>query len=477
MEAKSKKVNWKNLDVPIKREGKHITLPSDPADMPTEEAIEALKRKLEDENQEFDVFERFDAYPLDAAVAFVKAMQERYGWALSSNRMVETLFGQAEVKPDMVTVQTGPKPDDKMQVPIGAFQLPGVESPIEALINPGRRRETPFFFVRGTVKKKDQHIVLELVEIARRILRENSIYRGKALHLHVDDDGDLDQANPPTFIDLSGVNEEELILNETTRNLVDVALFTPMRETSKCLEHGIPLKRGILLEGPYGCGKTLTARLAAKVAEDNGWTFIMLNRVQGLEEALRFAERYQPAVVFAEDVDRIVNERDNKTNDLINTVDGVLSKDSKVITVLTTNHLDQIEPVMLRPGRLDAVISVHAPDADSVDKLIRYFARGLLEENDDLSQVCEQLAGQIPATIREVVERAKLGMIARGATSINHQDLVTSALGMTGHLEALNRQNTEETPADKLASGLKGVLSNGHGDMQQKVNDLHEAIC
>jgi SpoVK/Ycf46/Vps4 family AAA+-type ATPase len=70
--------------------------------------------------------------------------------------------------------------------------------------------------------------------------------------------------------------------------------------------HKVPLKRGVLLEGPYGTGKTLTAFVTAKKCVENGWTFIMLDRVAALKEALTFARMYAPAVVFAEDIDRSV---------------------------------------------------------------------------------------------------------------------------------------------------------------------------
>ena len=65
-EEKVKKVNWDKLDIGIEYEGRAIKLPGDPANMPTEKAIEALERKLADDNQVYDMEEVIDAYPLDA---------------------------------------------------------------------------------------------------------------------------------------------------------------------------------------------------------------------------------------------------------------------------------------------------------------------------------------------------------------------------------------------------------------------------
>ena len=79
--AKAAKVNWDRLDVDIVHDGRAITLPSDPGKMSLGKAIEALVRKQKDEEQAFSVHEVIDAFPLDGAVAFVKAMTKLYGWA------------------------------------------------------------------------------------------------------------------------------------------------------------------------------------------------------------------------------------------------------------------------------------------------------------------------------------------------------------------------------------------------------------
>src|SRR5690606_23078560 len=107
--------------------------------------------------------------------------------------------------------------------------------------------------------------------------------------------------------DLSKVDVKGLILREEVQQLVNISLLTPIQKTQQCRDNRIPLKRGILFYGPYGTGKTLTALVTAKHAVDNGWTYIMVNNVSALAATLTFARMFQPAVVFGEDIDRVID--------------------------------------------------------------------------------------------------------------------------------------------------------------------------
>src|SRR5690606_34759444 len=126
-------------------------------------------------------------------------------------------------------------------------------------------------------------------------------------------------------------------------------LLAPLLYTEACRRHKIPLKRGVLLEGPYGTGKTQTAYACALLATQNNWTFIYLDRVAALDEALVFARQYAPAVVFAEDIDRVTQgERSVEIDDVLNNLDGIDSKNTDIITILTSNHANNINKAMLR---------------------------------------------------------------------------------------------------------------------------------
>lgn len=454
-EAEKKKAEFfKHTDTDIKYEGKKIVLPGNPTNMPIDDAIDALERKKADLEQEMDTHEVIDAFPLDGAVAFVKALKELYGWANS----VPTPGFFGPQNPKMLTVETGL--NESVQVPWGKFQVPGVENKIG--ITNDDSPNGPVLIIYGTVRKREQHIIKEIADKTREILKTESIYRGKAVRLRVDSDGDLNLNIPPQFIDTSSAKPEELIMSREIEEQIETSLLTPIKHTKACVEHGIPLNRGVLLEGKYGTGKTMTAMMTGQTCEQNDWTFILLDNVKGLKEALLFAQRYQPAVVFAEDIDRIADSRDESGNDLLNTIDGALTKSAKVITCLTTNYVEKIHSAMLRPGRLDAVIRVTPPDGEAVGRLLRLYGRDLISADESLIEVGEHLQGNIPATIREVVERSKLGMLSRGDTSLTESDLLIAAKGMAHHLDLLNSGKEDEvSPEEALGKAFVELLQGG----------------
>lgn len=463
--ATEKKVDWNKENPDIEYVGSKITLPGDPGKMPLDDAIEALKRKKADEETILQAVETVDAHPMDGAVAFMKAMQRKYGW--SSPVPTPGMFGPTP--PTLLTVKTGPHKEDATQVIWGAFKLPGVENALETGAH--MKEGQPVFIIHGKVRRREMVVVKELAEITRDILKTESIYKGKAIRLKVDGDGNIQVKNPPDFLPTDYISPGELILNAGEAEQIDTALWVPIKHTAECVAARIPLKRGILLEGPYGCGKTMSGNVTSKICIENGWTFILLDDVGALKDALLFAQRYAPAVVFSEDIDRVIEQRDQRGNDLLNTIDGILAKDSKVITVLTTNFVEKLDRAMLRPGRLDSVISLRAPDAVSVQRLVHIYARKLLADGEDLSEVGEVLAGNIPATVREVVERSKLAMIGRKADHIQASHLLVAARGMQAHLDLLKEKPHSLSAAEALGIALREVVLDGRG---KKIDEIHQ---
>lgn len=463
------KVNRTVIEIAdINRHGEAINIPES---MTFRQAIEILQAWMVYEEQDVAINVRFDAFLLDGALALQKALAEKFGWV----NMVPTPGFWSDDPPAMISVATSPT--DSVQVPWGRLRVPG----INGFLNTGSTKTNDgrlVFVLGGIVKRKHERQVNEIVALTKLYLREQSIYKGKAIRLRfTDDDDDALEMPEPKFMDLSHVHEDELIFSASVHRAIHASLFTPITEAKRCRELGIPLKRGVLLAGDFGVGKTLAANVAAHKAQQSGWTFVYCERASELADIVRFAQQYTPAVVFCEDIDRVVSgERNVDMDDILAIVDGIDSKDTELMVVLTTNNVDEINQAMLRPGRLDAIINVTPPDAEAVVKLIKLYARGLLAEGEDFSEVGRKLEGKIPAVIRECVERSKLHALRLAAGDggihdhivITAEALIGAADEMTFALDLLAPKSKDEThpnvkAAEILADAISASNGNGHG--------------
>lgn len=461
-------------DKSIEWRGRGYILPAEPNEVSLEDAAKALAEKAKEEREPVRVYEQIDAMPWDGAQAFAKAIEFLFGWGIT--RPTPGFFGPNP--PVLRSIKTGPETTDVIQVLWGATEIPQLGCVLQTQID--FLDDRMVFCIGGTVPKGKRHYIEMLVNLTRIFATEQSIYKSKAIRMFVDEEGCLDFEREPEFLrpDLRIV--DQLVFTQRTQHQIETNLFTPIRYSETCRQMGIPLKRGILFEGPYGTGKSMTAKAVAALAVANGWTFIMINRVSGLQAVLDFAHRYAPVVVFAEDIDRAVEgqERNESIDDILNTLDGVQSKDHDVITILTSNHANKINQAMLRPGRLDAVISVDLPDADAAERLMRLYGGALLPTSTELTQAREALTGRIPAVIREAVERAKLTAIARTGgvpETLTDEDLVVAAETMRQHLDLLYADtNTTKNASEALGDALVSALTeqqNGHLDkLMQRVN-------
>lgn len=347
-------------------------------------AIDLLYRRAEYLDAKVDILEKFDVFPFDGAYALSQVIIERYGWA--EGKSIRSMFG--EKKPQIYRIANSPT--TKVDVPWGKFQLPN----IDGMLNTGHDKGPAgraVFVLSAQVKRSDEPTIRALFDSLRVYLKEHSLYRGKAIKLRFRDDaGEPLEMPEPEFIDVSDVHPECLLLNDDLMASINANLFTPITRVDDCLQNGIKVKRGVLLGGKYGTGKTLAATVAARLAQDSGITYLYSPRANELGDAIAFAKQYQsPAcVVFCEDIDReVTGTRTVAMDDILNILDGIDTKSENIITVLTTNHLDNVNQAMLRPGRLDAIINVEAPDARTAERLVRYYGGTAINENEDLSSV------------------------------------------------------------------------------------------
>lgn len=456
--------------VEVTRHGTALVLPEG---MTEEAAIIALDNYRKAQNEPVDVVESINVNPYDGANALRIAMEEMYGWV--KGKMVPGGFFSPDQYTEFRNVATGI--DTHVTVPWGRFELPGF-TPDEEFIDTGYKKNsdgTVVFQVTCHVKKKREPDIQRLLARTREVLETVSIYRGTAFRVkYRDADGKTIPLPDPKFVDLRNVHADRLLFNEGLKDDIRLNLWSTLRARHAVQESGADVRRGFLLAGPFGTGKSYLARVAASVATENGWTFVYVEDPTELSLAYRMAVQYQPAMLFVEDVDRVAHERDERLNELTTVLDGVDTKNADIIVVMTTNHIERIHPVMLRPGRVDVVLPIEPPDASTVEALIRVYGGDMVAPEVDVSSAANVLAGHIPATVMEALRRAKLAAIDRlleegetpdsvkdlvkgGHVALNAADLYRAAGSVHRQVKMLAGDNIGHEPPDHIAR-LGGIL-------------------
>lgn len=146
-------------------------------------------------------------------------------------------------------------------------------------------------------------------------------------------------------------------------------------------DHGQHLKRGILLYGRPGTGKTHTVRHLLSKGE--GSTAILLSggSLARISEAARMARALQPSIVVLEDCDLIAEDRSFGHGpqpllfEVLDAMDG-LDNDADVAFILTTNRPDMLERALAqRPGRVDLAVEIPLPAYAERVRLLELYGR------------------------------------------------------------------------------------------------------
>lgn len=155
------------------------------------------------------------------------------------------------------------------------------------------------------------------------------------------------------------------------------------------------------------------------------------------------AAMYAPSVLFAEDIDNVINEtRDKHTNEILNVLDGVDTKSQPIITVLTTNHLEKIHRSFLRAGRVDTVIEMQLPDPKTAWRFVQLYGRNakgvsVLAPDINEAAVGDAFQGVLPAFIAEAIQKSKRYCILTGAELLTEEVLIKSANAIKHHASLL----------------------------------------
>lgn len=230
----------------------------------------------------------------------------------------------------------------------------------------------------------------------------------------------LDKAPTESYADIGGLESQIQEIKE--------AVELPLTHPELYEEMGIKPPKGVILYGAPGTGKTL---LAKAVANQTSATFL---RVVGSELIQKYlgdgprlvrqlfnaAEEHSPSIVFIDEIDAIGTKRYDAQSgaereiqrtmlELLNQLDGFDTSQRDIKVIMATNRISDLDPALIRPGRIDRKILFENPDEATKRKIFTIHTSKMnLGEDvnlEELIQCKDDLSG---AEIKAIVSEAGL---------------------------------------------------------------------
>jgi len=211
--------------------------------------------------------------------------------------------------------------------------------------------------------------------------------------------------------DLKGVDE---VIRE-----LETKIALPFENDALRRELGLKPKRGVLLAGPPGTGKTtigraLAHRLKSKFFLIDGTMIAGTHGFYGrVARIFEDAKRNAPAIVFIDDADVIFEDEDNRGfyRYLLTILDGLESASTeRVCVMMTAMHPGNLPAAMLRSGRVELWLETSLPDAEARSAILSERLANLPApfREADVERVSSASHGLTGADLRNVVDDAKL---------------------------------------------------------------------
>ncbi|WP_260681091.1 ATP-binding protein [Arthrobacter sp. KBS0703] len=305
---------------------------------------------------------------------------QRHHQSLSDMLQQSQFFPQFPLsQPDYTNLAVGPD-EQRQAVALGLWLFRHGGRPVAVLqrdANPRYGRQTASLEVLAGDTTNSAGFLSDF----RRQMQHPSVLKGQVISLVMGEYGP--SAAGVTFHPRPELAASDVILPDGLLQKVSDHALGIAEHRESLSEYGQHLKRGILLYGKPGTGKTHTVRYL--LSQSDGATAILLSggSLARISEAATMARALQPSIVVLEDCDLIAEDRSFGHGpqpllfEVLDAMDG-LDSDADVAFVLTTNRVDMLERALAqRPGRVDLAVEIPLPAVAERTELVKLYARGI----------------------------------------------------------------------------------------------------
>ncbi|MHA1340358.1 MAG: CDC48 family AAA ATPase [Promethearchaeota archaeon] len=209
------------------------------------------------------------------------------------------------------------------------------------------------------------------------------------------------------FIEVPDIHWDKVGGLEKVKKTLKQMVEWPIKSPESFKRMGISPRRGVLLYGPPGCGKTLLAKAIATESEAN---FISIKGPEvlskwvgeserAIREIFRKARMASPCIIFIDEIDSIASSRASNTDtsgvssrvlsQLLIELDG-LEGTNDIVFIGATNVPHILDLALIRPGRIDQFCYVPAPNRNDRKEIFKIFTEKMpLSQDVDLDKLAE----------------------------------------------------------------------------------------
>jgi predicted AAA+ superfamily ATPase len=222
---------------------------------------------------------------------------------------------------------------------------------------------------------------------------------------------ELEEVAPVDLRDLKGVDD--------VIRALEAKIALPLENDALAAQYGLKPKRGVLLAGPPGTGKTtigraLAHRLKSKFFLIDGTVIAGTNRFYNeVDKVFQAAKKNAPSIIFIDDSDVIFESKEEHGlyRYLLTMLDGLESASAgRVCVIMTAMNVGSLPAAMVRSGRVELWLETRLPDFDARLSILQGLMGGMPAPLDgiDIREIAAASRGLTGADLKAVVEDGKL---------------------------------------------------------------------
>jgi hypothetical protein len=325
------------------------------------------------------------------------------------------------------------------------YELPDGRRRVLSVTN-GRYEKFRLFIVGQ--RSEDERLQAELEALSRRIERPHYLQ------------GHVIKPIGEILADFEPRTWDDVALEPDARVAILVNTVEVFRRREAFRANGVPLKRGIILHGLPGTGKTLVGNVLAglKLATFVYVTAADMSGLESVRSIFDLARRLSPTILFFEDIDLFADDRSSYCSsamlgEILAQLDGFETNDG-LIFIATTNDLAAIDPAIReRPSRFDVVIHLDLPSRDARRQILTQHLLCPLTNDTLLDEAAYATDGLSGDQVREVAYLALQHAILRTTDAEGHVRLAEEDLSV-----AINRVSAKKDTRCGFHTGAQGAI-------------------